>query len=54
VYGCQYYYSQWDTIRINAAFGCDCQALTPECADTCDGNSALGIAPAKYQEKNIA
>lgn len=45
VYGCQYYYSQWDPIRLNAAFGCDCQALTPDCEETCIGS--------KYQQKNF-
>lgn len=65
VYGVNYYYSQWDTIRLGAAYGCDCLALAPvtpamtedeaaaaqTCIDTCAGSD---YAPAaKYQSKDF-
>jgi hypothetical protein len=60
VYGVTYFYNNYDTIRLNQAYGCDCNALvapTPDmspddaalaqgCMDTC--NPSSGPSP-KYQ-----
>jgi hypothetical protein len=56
VYGCHYYYSQYDTIRLGAAYGCDCTTTDPNstdpsdtCPATCFGDPATGTSAAKYQ-----